>query len=261
MRWRAEVNKHLRRQQRSGGCAGGSRSHSPHGHELRRPRAGARRAVPRARGHRAPRCRRVGLRPRRRPARAWRFTRTPKCSASRPKTRALGRRESSGHVTRAHRDATRACARWPARRRACSAWWGCSSPIYVHPLQAMVSEPIKPWLDPIVVSGSLHVYVSQSARGELVMGASLDPYELHSSRSTLDFVEHLAAHMLDLFPFLADVKVNRQWAGMADMTPDFAPDAWARRPSAVSISTRAGARGASRRRRCAARPWPHGGAG
>jgi sarcosine oxidase subunit beta len=100
---------------------------------------------------------------------------------------------------------------------------GLQSPIYVHPLQAMVSEPIKPWLDPIVVSGSLHVYVSQSARGELVMGASLDPYELHSSRSTLDFVEHLAARMLDLFPSLADVKVNRQWAGMADMTPDFAP--------------------------------------
>jgi len=100
---------------------------------------------------------------------------------------------------------------------------GLRSPIYIHPLQAMVSEPIKPWLDPIVVSASLHVYVSQSARGELVMGASLDPYELHSTRSTLDFAEDLAAHMLDMFPFLSDVKVNRQWAGMADMTPDFAP--------------------------------------
>ena len=100
---------------------------------------------------------------------------------------------------------------------------GLRSPIYVHPLQAMVSEPVKPWLDPIIVSGSLHVYVSQSARGELVMGASLDPYELHSTRSTLDFAESLASHMLELFPFLSDVKINRQWAGMADMTPDFAP--------------------------------------
>jgi sarcosine oxidase subunit beta len=87
----------------------------------------------------------------------------------------------------------------------------------------MVTEPMKPWLDPILVSGSLHIYVSQSARGELVMGASLDPYELHSTRSTLDFVEGLAAHMLDMFPFLSHAKVNRQWAGMADMTPDFAP--------------------------------------
>lgn len=100
---------------------------------------------------------------------------------------------------------------------------GIRSPIYIHPLQAMVSEPVKPWLDPILVSGSLHVYISQSARGELVMGASLDPYEVQSTRSTFDFPESLSAHMLDMFPFLSNVKVMRQWAGMADMTPDFAP--------------------------------------
>ena len=100
---------------------------------------------------------------------------------------------------------------------------GIDTPIFIHPLQAMVSEPVKPWLDPILVSGSLHIYVSQTARGELVMGASLDPYELHSTRSTFDFTESLSAHMVDMFPFLADVKVVRQWAGMADMTPDFAP--------------------------------------
>ncbi len=100
---------------------------------------------------------------------------------------------------------------------------GLRSPIYVHPLQAMVSEPVKRWLDPIVVSGSLHVYVSQSARGELVMGASLDPAELHRTRSTLEFMTRLSSHLLALFPSLADVKVNRQWAGLADMTPDFAP--------------------------------------
>jgi sarcosine oxidase subunit beta len=100
---------------------------------------------------------------------------------------------------------------------------GLRTPIIVHPLQAMVSEPMKPWLDPILVSGSLHVYVSQSARGELVMGASLDPYEVQSTRSTFDFVEGLSAHMLDMFPFMSNVKVMRQWAGMADMTPDFAP--------------------------------------
>jgi len=100
---------------------------------------------------------------------------------------------------------------------------GLTSQIYVHPLQAMVSEPLQPWLDPIIVSGSLHVYVSQSARGELVMGASLDPRELHTTRSSREFTTDLAHHMLDLFPFLAGVKVNRQWAGLADMTPDFAP--------------------------------------
>ncbi len=100
---------------------------------------------------------------------------------------------------------------------------GLQTPIVIHPLQACVSEPMKPWLDTILVSGSLHVYVSQSSRGELVMGASLDPYEVHSTRSTFDFVEGLTSHIVDMFPFLSNVKVVRQWAGMADMTPDFAP--------------------------------------
>ena len=100
---------------------------------------------------------------------------------------------------------------------------GVDTPIVIHPLQACVSEPMKPWLDTILVSGSLHVYVSQSSRGELVMGSSLDPYEVHSTRSSLDFVEGLTSHMLDMFPFLSNVKIVRQWAGMADMTPDFSP--------------------------------------
>ena len=97
------------------------------------------------------------------------------------------------------------------------------TPIVIHPLQACVTEPMKPWLNSILVSGSLHVYVSQSSRGELVMGSSLDPYEVHQTRSTLDFVEGLTSHMLDMFPFLSNVKIVRQWGGMADMTPDFAP--------------------------------------
>src|SRR6185369_6442822 len=100
---------------------------------------------------------------------------------------------------------------------------GLRTPLVIQPLQACVTEPLKPWLDHIVVSANLHLYVSQSSRGELVMGASLDPYEVHSERSTLDFVEGLSAHLLDLFPFLGDVKVMRQWGGMSDMTPDFSP--------------------------------------
>jgi sarcosine oxidase subunit beta len=100
---------------------------------------------------------------------------------------------------------------------------GLRTPLVIHPLQAMVSEPLKPWLDPIIVSASLHLYVSQSSRGELVMGASLDPYELISTRSTLEFAESLAAHLIDLFPCVANVRVLRQWAGLCDMTPDFSP--------------------------------------
>ena len=97
------------------------------------------------------------------------------------------------------------------------------TPLEIHPLQACVTEPLKPWLDTIIVSANFHLYVSQSSRGELVMGAALDPYELHSPRSTLDFVEGLAGHLLELFPFLSDIKVLRQWGGLADMTPDFSP--------------------------------------
>ena len=100
---------------------------------------------------------------------------------------------------------------------------GIKLPIRSVPLQACVSEPLKPFLDPIIVSGSLHVYVSQSARGELVMGGSTDPYPLYSTRSSLDFTEGLMANMLQLFPFLHSAKVLRQWAGIADMTPDFSP--------------------------------------
>jgi sarcosine oxidase subunit beta len=100
---------------------------------------------------------------------------------------------------------------------------GLSLPIRTIPLQACVSQPLKPFLDTIIVSGSLHVYVSQSSRGELVMGGSTDPYPLYSTRSSLDFKEGLMGHMLELFPYLGEVKVLRQWAGMADMTPDFSP--------------------------------------
>ncbi len=100
---------------------------------------------------------------------------------------------------------------------------GFRLPIHTVPLQACVTEPLKPFLDTIVVSGSLHVYVSQSARGELVMGGPTDPYALYSQRPTLEWKEGLAAPMLALFPFLAEVRVLRQWAGLADMTPDFSP--------------------------------------
>jgi sarcosine oxidase, subunit beta len=100
---------------------------------------------------------------------------------------------------------------------------GVRLPITTHPLQACVTEALKPFLDVIIVSGSLHVYVSQSDRGELVMGASIDPYTSYSLDSTLDFMESLSGHMLELFPSLSRVKILRQWAGICDMTPDFSP--------------------------------------
>ena len=100
---------------------------------------------------------------------------------------------------------------------------GVRLPVTTFPLQACVTEALKPFLDVIVVSGSLHVYVSQSDRGELVMGAAVDPFTSYSMRGSLGFTESIAGHMLELFPSLGHVRLLRQWAGLCDMTPDFSP--------------------------------------
>ena len=100
---------------------------------------------------------------------------------------------------------------------------GLTLPIRTFPLQAMVTQPLKPFLDPLVSSSALHCYVSQTARGELVIGGGSDPYELYSTRSTLELKESLIAHALEMFPFLAEVRLLRQWAGITDMTPDYSP--------------------------------------
>lgn len=100
---------------------------------------------------------------------------------------------------------------------------GVELPVRTHPLQACVTEPLKPFLDLIVGSEDLHVYLSQADRGELVMGGSIEPYASYSNRSTLEFLEALADSVLRLFPFLHHVRVLRQWAGICDMTPDNCP--------------------------------------
>ena len=100
---------------------------------------------------------------------------------------------------------------------------GVGLPIQTFPLQAAVTEPVKPFLRTVVVSGTLHVYVSQTARGELVFGASVDPFASYSTRGSLEFTEGLAGHVLQLMPSLAKMRLLRQWAGLCDMTPDFAP--------------------------------------
>jgi sarcosine oxidase subunit beta len=100
---------------------------------------------------------------------------------------------------------------------------GIDLPIVTHPLQALVTERLKPFLHHVVVSATLHVYVNQTDRGEVVIGEEIDPYSSYSMRSTLRFLENAAAHTLELFPCLARVKVLRQWAGLCDMPPDFAP--------------------------------------
>lgn len=100
---------------------------------------------------------------------------------------------------------------------------GVELPIVTHPLQALVTEPLKPFLDQVIVSANLHVYVNQTDRGELVIGEEINPYSSYSQRSTLPFLEHAAQHTLELFPCVSEVRVLRQWAGLCDMTPDYSP--------------------------------------
>jgi sarcosine oxidase subunit beta len=113
----------------------------------------------------------------------------------------------------------------------CTAGWsslvndlvGVRAPVTTSPLQAAVTEPVRPFLHPVVVSGSRHVYVSQTPRGELVFGASVDPFPQYSMRGSLGFLEGVAAHVLELMPGLSQMRVLRQWAGLCDMTPDYSP--------------------------------------
>ncbi|MEI7544303.1 MAG: FAD-dependent oxidoreductase [Mycobacteriaceae bacterium] len=113
----------------------------------------------------------------------------------------------------------------------CTAGWastisdmvGVKMPLITHPLQAAVTEPVKVFLPAVIVSGSLHVYVSQTDRGELVFGASVDPYPSYSMRGSLEFTEGLATHILELIPSIGSLKLLRQWAGLCDMTPDYSP--------------------------------------
>ena len=100
---------------------------------------------------------------------------------------------------------------------------GIRLPIHSYPLQAMVTQPYKPILDPHISSPHLHVYTHQTSRGEFVIGGGSDPYALYNTRSTLEMKENLSSAILELFPFLAQAKILRQWAGITDMTPDYSP--------------------------------------
>src|SRR5439155_15661163 len=100
---------------------------------------------------------------------------------------------------------------------------GVQVPIVTHPLQAFVTEPLKPFLHTILVSATLHVYISQTDRGEVLIGSEIEPYSSYSQASTLDFLELTAHHSLELLPDLARVRVLRACGGLCDVTADYSP--------------------------------------
>ena len=87
----------------------------------------------------------------------------------------------------------------------------------------LVTEPVKPFLDVIIVSAQMHVYVSQTDRGEFLIGAEIEPYTAYKSIGTLPFLEYSARHVLELFPQLERLKVLRTWTGLCDLSPDYSP--------------------------------------
>ncbi len=100
---------------------------------------------------------------------------------------------------------------------------GFRLPIQSHPLQALVSEPIKPVLDTVVMSGTIHVYVSQSDKGELVIGAGIDSYNSYAQRGSFHVVEGQMAALVELFPAFARLRMLRNWGGIVDVCPDASP--------------------------------------
>jgi sarcosine oxidase subunit beta len=100
---------------------------------------------------------------------------------------------------------------------------GFKLPITTTTLQAMVTEPIKPVLDPCVISGSIHAYVSQSDRGEIVIGGAADIYNSYRQRGSLAVTRDVLRAVLELFPSFSRLKLMRQWAGAVDITPDTSP--------------------------------------
>lgn len=100
---------------------------------------------------------------------------------------------------------------------------GIRMPIESHPLQAFVSESMKPVLDTVVMSNAVHGYLSQSDKGELVIGAGIDHYNSYTQRGSPHVIEHTAAAIIELFPMFSRVRLNRQWGGIVDTTPDACP--------------------------------------
>jgi sarcosine oxidase subunit beta len=100
---------------------------------------------------------------------------------------------------------------------------GVPLPITTHILQAFVTEPLKPFLDVIIVSSQMHVYISQTDRGEFLMGAEIEPWTTYRMQGTLNFLQEVSRHALELFPQLERARILRSWAGLCDLSPDYSP--------------------------------------
>ena len=100
---------------------------------------------------------------------------------------------------------------------------GLRFPLESYPLQALVSEPIKPVFPCVVMSNAVHAYISQSDKGELVIGAGTDQYTSYSQRGALHLQEHNLMSICEIFPIFKRMRMLRSWGGVVDVTPDRSP--------------------------------------
>jgi sarcosine oxidase subunit beta len=100
---------------------------------------------------------------------------------------------------------------------------GIRLPIESHVLQAMVTEPLKPCIDTVVTSGASHLYISQTDKGEVLMGGDLDFYNSYAQRGNLPRVEQVVQAAVSMFPFLGRLRLMRTWGGIMDMSMDGSP--------------------------------------
>jgi sarcosine oxidase subunit beta len=137
--------------------------------------------------------------------------------------RTAGGRVAGVDTSRGAIDADRVAISAAGHNSVVAAMAGLRLPLQSHPLQALVSEPVKPVLDCVVMSGAVHVYVSQSDKGELVMGAGIDAYNSYAQRGSFHVIEGQMAALLELFPIFSRLRMLRSWAGIVDVTPDASP--------------------------------------
>jgi sarcosine oxidase subunit beta len=96
-------------------------------------------------------------------------------------------------------------------------------PLECRPLQALVSEPLKPIFPNVVMSNAIHAYISQSDKGDLVIGAGVDQYNGYGQRGSYHTIEHTLQAIVEMFPLFSRVRMNRQWGGIVDVSPDACP--------------------------------------
>jgi sarcosine oxidase subunit beta len=134
----------------------------------------------------------------------------------------------NGRINRIHTNRGSTC---PSTVINCTAGWsklicdmvGVKLPITTHILQACVTEPLKSLLDVVVVSSQMHVYISQTDRGEILIGAEIEPWTTYRMQGTLNFLQEATRATLELFPQLERARILRSWAGLCDISPDYSP--------------------------------------